>query len=91
LKTHIKEKTMPATTKLSPSPSRPKRPKTKTKPAPRPRLSAKNQEALRVLDSFINCSDEEKQDQRETMAFLEEALDDERVGYRLLFPKRNSK
>ena len=63
-----------------------------TKPAARPatrkpRISAKNRAAMRVLDSFMNCSEEEAQDQRETMAFLEKALDEDRPGYRKLFPK----
>ena len=42
--------------------------------------------ALRaLLDSWINCSEEEAQEQRETLAFLMKALDEDRLSYRKLF------
>ena len=44
--------------------------------------------ALReLLDSWINCSEEEAQEQRETWAFLKKALDEDRLSYRKLFPE----
>lgn len=58
--------------------------------APRqPRLSARNQAAIRLLDSLMNCSEEEAKDQMETFEFLKEALDQDRPGYRKLFPENN--
>ena len=62
---------------------------TKTqKPTRKPRLSAKNRAMLALLDSWDNATPEEIEDQRETMEFLETALDEDRPGYRKLFPKR---
>ena len=63
-----------------------------TKPTRRPtvrksRISAKNRAALRLLDSLMNCSEEEARDQQETFDFLKKALDEDRPGYRKLFPE----
>lgn len=48
----------------------------------------RNQAAIRLLESWVNVSDEEAAEQRETWEYLKQALDEERarVGARLLFP-----
>jgi hypothetical protein len=44
--------------------------------------------ALReLLDSWINCSEEEAQEQRETGEYLMRVLDEDRLSYRKLFPQ----
>lgn len=49
-------------------------------------IRRRNQSAIELLDSLMNCSEEEAQEQRETWAFLEKALDEDRPSYRKLFP-----
>ena len=39
----------------------------------------------KLIDEWMNVSDEEAEEQRETLEFLKEALDEGRAGYRTLF------
>lgn len=49
-------------------------------------MRGRNQRAIRLLDSLINCSEEEAQDQKETFEILRKALGEDRESYRKLFP-----
>jgi hypothetical protein len=42
--------------------------------------------AITLLNSWQNCSDEEAQEQKETLEFLMKALDEDRPSFRKLFP-----
>ena len=55
----------------------------------KPRLSAKNRALLALLNSpeWLIGTPEEAEEERETMEFLKTALDEDRPGYRKLFPK----
>lgn len=46
---------------------------------------ARAQALAELLDSWVNCGEEEAQEQRETLAFLKKALDEDRPSYRKLF------
>ena len=46
----------------------------------------KNQGAIELLDSWVNVSDEEAEEQRETWEYLKRVLDEDRLSYRKLFP-----
>jgi hypothetical protein len=48
----------------------------------KPRISAKNRAALRLLDSMMDCSEEEAQDQRETFELLQKALIEYPLSFR---------
>jgi hypothetical protein len=52
----------------------------------RQRQIEKNQSVIALLDSWINVSEEEAQEQKETLEFLMKALDEDRPSYRKLFP-----
>ena len=39
----------------------------------------------KLIDEWMNVSDEEAEEQRETLEFLKKALDEGRAGYRTLF------
>jgi len=46
----------------------------------------RNQAAIALLRSWQECSEEEAQEQRETMEYLKRVLDEDRLSYRKLFP-----
>jgi hypothetical protein len=84
------------TTQAKPAkPTTPMRRRTAPRPAAsrraqkrQPHLLARNRAMLALLDSWANPTPEEIQEQRETMEFLEKALDEDRPGYRKLFHYR---
>jgi hypothetical protein len=45
----------------------------------------KNQDAIALLDSWANATEEEIQEQIETWEFLKRALDEDRLSYRKFF------
>ena len=53
-----------------------------------PPIDPKNLDAIRLLDAWDEATEEEIQEQRETWAFLERVLDEDRLSpERKLFPK----
>ena len=46
----------------------------------------RNEGALRLLESWRNCTEEEAEEQRETWEYLKRVLDEDRPSYRKLFP-----
>lgn len=46
----------------------------------------KNEGAIRLLESWRECTEEEAQEQRETWEYLKKVLDEDRSSYRKLFP-----
>lgn len=53
-------------------------------------LREKNRQALELLASWNNVSNEDIAEQRETWEFLQKALDEDRLSYRKLFPKKET-
>jgi len=50
------------------------------------RRRERNEAAIALLDSWINVTDEEAAEQRETWEILSTALDEDRLSDRKLFP-----
>ena len=57
----------------------------------KPRLSAKNRALLALLDSpeWSNPTSAQVKEQQDTMNFLMKSLDEDRIGYRRLYPKES--
>lgn len=50
-------------------------------------VSDRNQRAIELLNSWCDVTEEEEQEQRETWEYLKQALDEDRLWSRKLFPK----
>jgi len=51
-----------------------------------PLTKERRERAVALLESWRNCSEEEAQEQKETLDFLMKALDQDRPSFRKLFP-----